>query len=93
MKRSKKETLQLLLCTMISLFLLSYSALAQTAKIKGTITDQRTTTGMAGVSVKIKGSNTNVITDESGHFIINAAPGDILVITSIACLRLQSAKR
>ena len=83
MKRSKMKTLQLLLCTMISVFLLSYSALAQTAKIKGTITDQRTATPVAGVSVKIKGSNTNTVTDESGRFNINAAPGDILVITSV----------
>jgi TonB-linked SusC/RagA family outer membrane protein len=83
MKRSKKETLRFLLCTMISVFLLSFSALAQTAKIKGTITDQRTAAPVAGVSIKIKGSSNNTVTDESGRFNINAAPGDILEITSV----------
>lgn len=82
MKRAKKVTLQLLLCMMIPVFLLSYSALAQTAKIRGTVTSGRAT-AVAGASVKIKGSNTNTTTDESGQFIINAAPGDILVITSV----------
>ncbi|OQP58958.1 SusC/RagA family TonB-linked outer membrane protein [Niastella vici] len=68
---------------MISVLLLSYSALAQTAKIRGTITAERTATAVPGVSVKIKGSSINAVTDESGHFNINAAPGDILVITSV----------
>ena len=83
MKRSKKKTLQLLLCTMISVFWLSNSALAQTAKIKGTITSQRTDTPVPGASVKVKGGNTNTVTDESGRFIINAASGDILIISSV----------
>lgn len=83
MKRSKKKTLRLLLCSMISVFLLGYSALAQTSKVTGRITSQKTATSMAGATVMVKGTNKTTIADETGHFTIDAAPGDVLVITSV----------
>jgi TonB-linked SusC/RagA family outer membrane protein len=83
MKRTKKKTLQVLLWSTMYVFVLSQSAWAQTPKITGTITSQRTASSMAGATVRVKGSNTTTITDESGRFTINANPGDVLVITSI----------
>jgi hypothetical protein len=83
MKRSKKKTLHLLLCSMISVFLLSYSALAQMPKVTGRITNQRNAATMAAATVTIKGINRTVVSDETGNFTINAAPGEVLVITSI----------
>lgn len=80
------KTLHLLLCSIFSVFLLSYSALAQTPKITGTISNQRNASAMAGATVTVKGSNKTVVTDETGRFTIDAAPGDVLIITSIGYL-------
>jgi TonB-dependent starch-binding outer membrane protein SusC len=83
MKRSKNKTLRLLLCSMLSVFLLGSSALAQTPKVTGKITSQKTATSMAGATVTVKGTNKTTIADEGGRFTIDAAPGDVLVITSV----------
>jgi len=73
----------LIVCMSIAGLMLSTFVRAQTQKVEGTIASQKTAAAMAGASVTVKGTNRSVISDEAGHFSIDAAPGDVLVITSI----------
>lgn len=50
--------------------------------IKGRVTDQQKT-GLPGVSVFIKGTNTGTVTNQAGDFSIKANAGDILVFNYI----------
>ncbi|HEX6427608.1 MAG TPA: SusC/RagA family TonB-linked outer membrane protein [Niastella sp.] len=51
-------------------------------EIKGTVTGEGNAP-LAGASVKIKGMEAGAYTDASGHFNINAEPGQVLVISYI----------
>lgn len=58
------------------LLLSAGSALAQTGKIEGVITDKKSRETLVGATVLIVGTNTGVITDLDGHFSIpNLKPG------------------
>ncbi|HKZ68103.1 MAG TPA: SusC/RagA family TonB-linked outer membrane protein, partial [Chitinophagaceae bacterium] len=84
MKPSKTiRTLRLLFWIIFPVFLFSYTALAQTQKVAGTITEQKTSSALSGATVAVKGTNRSVSTNQAGHFTIDAAPGEILVITFI----------
>ncbi|MBE7169059.1 MAG: TonB-dependent receptor [Williamsia sp.] len=50
--------------------------------VKGTITNEKNEP-LAGATVTIKGTNTSVVTDLNGSFTINAARGNVLVVSSV----------
>jgi len=59
---------------------------AQNTRVSGVVKDVQGS-GIAGVSVNVKGTNTGAITDSSGHYIINV-PGSkaVLVFSSVGYL-------
>ncbi|HEY0040272.1 MAG TPA: SusC/RagA family TonB-linked outer membrane protein, partial [Flavisolibacter sp.] len=65
----------LLLSQFIFLF-----AIAQSRKIEGTITDGRGVP-LVGASVTIKGTTSGAVTDNKGHFVLNAETGSVLVFS------------
>jgi TonB-linked SusC/RagA family outer membrane protein len=83
MKLSKTIRLLPLLLGSIALFLLSNNAFAQTAKVSGTVINQRTSAPVAGATVSVKNTNRTTVTDESGRFSIEAVAGNVLVISSV----------
>jgi TonB-linked SusC/RagA family outer membrane protein len=58
------------------------------APIKGIVKDE-TGAALPGVSVLIKGTTTGTQTDVNGKFILNANPGDVLVISYVGYLTKQ----
>src|SRR5688500_2753730 len=84
MKISKTISLRLLLLWGIaSVFLTSTKAFAQTAKVSGTIINQRTSTPVVGATVAVKNTNRSTVTDDAGKFTIDASTGETLVISSV----------
>ena len=69
----------------------STHAEAQTARVSGTVINQRTSAALVGATVSVKTSNRSTVTDEAGRFSIEAAQGDILTITSVG-FELQEIK-
>lgn len=63
--------------------LLSGSVWAQTVKVSGTIANQRTASGLSGATITVKGTTRSTTADDAGRFTIDAAPGEVLVITSV----------
>ena len=56
----------------------------QTKKITGTVSDAMGP--VIGASIKVKGTNTGVVTDFDGKFSLQASPGQTLVITYVGYL-------
>src|SRR5688572_23114523 len=84
MKPTKTICLRLLLlCTVLSVCLINADTFAQTAKVSGTITSQRTATPVPAATVTVKGTNRTTISDFNGKFIIDASASEVLVISSI----------
>ena len=84
MKSTKTICLRpLLLWGILSVFLTSTPTFAQTAKVSGTIINQRTSTPVPGATVTVKNASRTTVSDESGRFALEAATGDVLVISSI----------
>lgn len=70
--------------SLLTFFLLLLgNAWAQSKRVTGKITSQEDGSPLQGVSVVIKGKNTGTQTDASGQFGINAAPGEVLVISYV----------
>ena len=74
-----------LFCLITSL-LFSLSVFSQT--ISGTVVDTEQKP-VPGVTVQVKGTNRNTITNEAGRFSINAAGTDVLVFTSVGFVRQE----
>ena len=84
MKSSKTTRLRLwLLWSIMPVFLICTNTFAQTTKINGTVINQRTSAPTAGATITVKNTNRSAVADESGRFTIEAAAGDVLVITMI----------
>ena len=84
MRSSKTIRLRLLLLwTIFFIFLVSTTAFAQTAKVKGTVINQRTSEPAVGATITVKNTNRVTISDKEGNFAIEASPGDVLVITMV----------
>lgn len=83
MKQSKTIRFrQLLLWSIFSMFLLSQQAFAQ-SKVSGTIINPRTSAPVSGATVSVKNTTRSTSTDDAGRFSIEAAQGDVLLITSV----------
>lgn len=84
MKSTKTIRLRLLLLWGIFfLSLITPNVFAQTAKVNGTIVNQRTSAPVSGASITVKNTDRFVIADNAGKFSIQASSGNVLVITMI----------
>lgn len=83
MKRSLRKAGQLLLYAWLTVLLISSSVIAQTHPVTGRITSAKTAASIAGASVTVKGTTKGTATDNGGFFKIDAAPGAVLVVTSV----------
>lgn len=84
MKSSKTiRLIPLLMWGIIAVFLATTNAFAQTAKVSGTIINQRTSAPVRGATVTVKNSIRFAIADDAGKFTIEASGGDILAITAV----------
>ncbi|MEO8110287.1 MAG: SusC/RagA family TonB-linked outer membrane protein [Ginsengibacter sp.] len=70
------------LYVLILLTLFSFAANAQTT-VTGKVTDSKDGSGLAGVTVAVKGSRKAVQTDAEGNFSISASPNNTLIFTSV----------
>ncbi|MEO6637803.1 MAG: TonB-dependent receptor plug domain-containing protein, partial [Ginsengibacter sp.] len=70
------------LCVLILFSLFTFTAAAQNT-VTGTVTDSKDGTGLAGVTVAVKGSRKAVQTDAGGKFSIDASPNNTLIFTSV----------
>lgn len=76
------------LCCVLFLQLLSLSAIAfQQQSVSGTVSDAQGV--LPGVTITLKNSTTQTITDQNGNFLINAKVGDVLVFDYIGYLPLE----
>ena len=80
MMKFKKRLCQIAITTIVSL-LVYISGFAQ-QNFKGTL---RSSTGetLAGATITVKGTNKSTVTDQNGHFSIEASVGSILVISYV----------
>ncbi len=65
-----------------SLFLIALSSYGQESSLKGTIRDSAGK-GIAGVTIRVKGSSESVQSTAQGNFSIQAPSGSTLIITSV----------
>ena len=80
----KTNTLKLLkvpLSIFIFCMMLSGFAYAQGTKITGVISDNKTGAPIAGATVTVKRTGKATVTNNAGSYSIQAAPGDVLVVT------------
>lgn len=68
---------------MLAFSLVSFLAGAQSIKVSGQVVSKDDNAGLSGASVVVKTKNTGTQTDAEGRFSIEAAIGDILVISSV----------
>jgi TonB-linked SusC/RagA family outer membrane protein len=65
------------------LFMFSSPSHAQSQTVSGSVQDSDKKTPLAGVTIKVNGTNTVTSTDEKGNFTIKASSGQTLIITHI----------
>ena len=79
----------LLLWGIFSVFLVSPNAFGQSARINGTIINQRTSAPVPGATVAVKNTARVTVADDTGRFTIEVSKGDVLVITSVGFVRQE----
>lgn len=90
MKSIKTIRLRLLLIwSVFAVSLLCSSAFAQTAKVSGTIINERTSVPAAGATITVKNTKRSTTADADGRFTIEASVGDVLVITMIGYVKKE----
>jgi TonB-linked SusC/RagA family outer membrane protein len=84
MKSTKTIRLRtMMLWGILLVFLANNHAFAQSAKVSGTVTDEHNATPVPGATVTVKKTSRSTVTDAAGKFAIDAAPGDVLVISAV----------
>ena len=68
---------------LMAVSILSISFVQAQQEVRGRVTDARDGTPISGVSISVKGSNTGTSTNSEGRFVIRAASGATLVLSSI----------
>lgn len=86
----KLSTIQLGIARKLMLLILgvfcSAIVFAQQQRVSGTVVDEATSEGVPGVNVLIKGTTNGTVTDVQGSWALDAAPSDVLVISSVGYL-------
>ena len=70
------------LCILL-LFLLSALTVSAQTKLTGKVLSADDNSPVIGASVKIKSTNTGMVTDVNGNFILSVSPADVLVISYV----------
>jgi TonB-linked SusC/RagA family outer membrane protein len=65
------------------LFMAVQISIAQDRQIKGKVTDNADGSSIAGVAVKVKGTNRGTVTDAEGNYKINAGANNTLTFSSV----------
>ena len=76
----------LIVCILMDLVsgnLLAQQRSNRNISVTGTVRDIADDSALSGVNVRLKGKSTVTVSDDDGKYIINAAPNDVLVITSM----------
>jgi TonB-linked SusC/RagA family outer membrane protein len=81
MRKLQIKNLVVLLCTSITLCLMSMAGYAQTRQITGTVTSAEG--AVPGATVSVKGTTNGVMTDINGGFKITVSGNPVLVVTII----------
>lgn len=68
---------------LIASFMISAISIAQSKKITGSVVSQEDNSPLSGVSVLVKGKSTGTQTNANGQFSLEAAEGDLLVISFV----------
>jgi hypothetical protein len=73
------------------LILLANSSIAGQTDIRvtGKVTDKATNTGLPGVTVQVKGTNTGTVTDATGTYSIQVTENATLVFSSIGFVKSE----
>src|SRR5450631_854431 len=80
---SKHHAVLLIVFFKICFIFLCFGATAQTAVIRGKVTDAQTSKPLAGVSVSVKGKTTGASTDSSGNFSLAAESKSSLIFSYV----------
>lgn len=64
----------------VVLLLLNIAAMAQTKQVKGTVTDTKTGSPLASVTVRVKGKNAQTVADANGSFTITMPAGSTTLV-------------
>lgn len=64
----------------VVLLLLNIAAMAQTKQVKGTVTDTKTGSPLASVTVRVKGKNAQSVADASGNYTITMPAGSTTLV-------------
>jgi TonB-dependent starch-binding outer membrane protein SusC len=91
MKKLLKTTVRLALLVKLCLLLTMFS-FAQNKTITGKVTDSRSSAGLAGVSVQVKGGSTGTTTDDNGNFSINVPSSNSVLVFSFAGMATQEVR-
>lgn len=87
MKKNKiPRSMRSLLCIIAAVLLLHPQIFAQKndgRAIKGTVTSTASNTALSGATINIRGTRTNVVSDNNGAYTIVAKTGDVLVISYV----------
>ena len=70
------------LILLISILFIAINSFTQNI-VTGKVTDEQTSSPLAGASVTIKGEKKGVVSDTAGNFSINASSGKTLVVSSV----------
>src|SRR5215212_5914914 len=77
-----RKLLQLLTSLMVLIMILPFQGMAQQKNISGTVKGENQSP-LEGVTINVKNTNRVTQTDANGHFTIQAATGETLVITYV----------
>ncbi|MEP6747331.1 MAG: TonB-dependent receptor [Bacteroidota bacterium] len=89
MKKVNKWLLKVAVCAFISFFLVPAHSAAQNPpaaaakKVSGKVSAKISGLGVAGATITVKGTRNMVASNENGDYTVNAAPGEILVISAV----------
>ncbi|MEO7043694.1 MAG: carboxypeptidase-like regulatory domain-containing protein, partial [Ferruginibacter sp.] len=83
MQPTKTSRFPLLLLWSIMISFAGTTAYAQTSRVTGTVINERTTAPAEGATITVKNTNVFTVADRAGKFSIEAASGNVLVITMI----------
>lgn len=83
---------KILLMSMLLMFTLLHGAMAQTRTVSGRVTDQKSSDGLPGVTVLLKGTTTGVSTNSNGEYSLAVpATGGTLVFSSVGMATQERA--
>ena len=81
-----------LLMSLVLMFSMLHSAMAQTRTVSGRVTDRTTDTGLPGVTVLLKGTSNGVSTNADGAFSLSVpSTGGTLVFSSVGMITQEQA--